>query len=143
MTTDRIVVATREANHYHDSYFYATFYNPGQIGLSEFSEEMIGSTAFAGGCYNLTITATADIHDRYLNHWLPKMSAWLSRETLKVGDLVYSPNARKYKSLGQIKSIYRDPYDSREWLYCIAFPEGTTSMRISKIRKLHPFVQNL
>lgn len=61
MQVDRIVVSTREANHYHDSYFYATFYNKDKTGLYEFSEEMIGSTAFAGGRYDTQITATDEI----------------------------------------------------------------------------------
>ena len=58
--TNRPVISTRECNLRDDSYFYATFYNGGH-GITAFSEELIGSTAFGGGIYDLPITATSQV----------------------------------------------------------------------------------
>lgn len=141
MSVNRIVVSTREANHYHDSYFYATFYNEGMTGLYEFSEEMIGSTAFAGGQHDMQITATDEIKQKYQN-WLIAISQYETRYVMKVGDFVYSPKARKYKSTGTVLKIVQDLYDSRLYCACVEFAEDTTWIRTNKLVKLQPFVVN-
>ena len=141
MSDTKIVVSTREENLYDDSYFYATFYNEGCSGLYEFSEVMIGSTAFSGGLYDMPITATEEIKKKYQD-WLVIDAEYRNREIMRAGDFVYSPKARKYKSLGLVKKIVVDMYDSRLWCACVEFAEGTTWIRTNKLVKLQPFVNN-
>lgn len=140
--TNRLVVSTREENLYHDSYFYATFWNEGKEGLSEFTEEMIGSTAFSGGRYNMDITAPEDVRQRFREIWLPLKVKFDSRHVIRRSDYVYAPTARKYKSLGEVKAISKDRYDSREWVALVSFAEGETWMRVNKLVKLQPFIQS-
>jgi hypothetical protein len=140
--TNRLVVSTREENLYDDSYFYATFWNEGQTGLAEFTEEMIGATAFAGGCYNADITAPDDVRQRWRDSWLSLKSKFDRQHIICAGNLVYAPNARKYKSLGEVKSITKDQYDSREFVALVAFAEGNAWMRVNKLVKLQPFIQS-
>lgn len=137
---NRTVVATREANLYHDSYFYATFHNPTETGLGEFTEEMIGSTAFAGGCYDMEINASPEVHVKY-EKWLPIKAAYDARYRIARNSLVYSPKARKYRSMGVVEEVAIDRYDSREWVALVTFAEGKTWMRTNKLQKFQPFVQ--
>lgn len=139
--TTRQVVSTRECNLSQDSYFYATFYNGG-TGISAFSEEMIGSTAFSGGVYNMEITASQEVLDQYNNEWLPLMYRYNKRFTIMIGSKVYAPKARKYKSMGRVLNVCKDAYDSREWVALVDFDEGQTWMRTSKLVKFQEFISD-
>jgi hypothetical protein len=134
-----IAVSTRECNLYHDSYFYCTYWNEGKEGLEEFTEVMIGSTAYAGGRYNEEITASPEVKEKH-SKWLEMKAKYDQRFIIKKGDVVYSPNARKYKSSGLVFAVAVDRYDSREWIAGVEFAEGTCWMRTNKLVKIQPFV---
>ena len=134
-----IAVSTREENLYHDSYFYCTYWNEGKSGLEEFTEVMIGSTAYAGGHYNEDITASQEVKQRYLK-WLGMKAKYDRRFCIQKGDVVHAPNARKYKSSGLVFAVVQDKYDSREWVAGVEFAEGTCWMRVNKLQKIQPFV---
>jgi hypothetical protein len=134
------VVSTREANLYHDSYFYATYQNVGKQGIEEFEEVMIGSTAFSGGHYNEPITASNDVIARWANEWLPLKSKYDNRNNICKGAIVYAPNARKYKSCGIVMSVERDRFDPRETVVTVQFEEGYSEQRPSKLVVLQPFI---
>ena len=136
------VVFTYEQNLYNDSYFYAVFWHEGKEGLAEFTEEMIGSTAFAGGHYDMPATASDAVKERYKTVWLPLKRAYDNRYVARKGSLVYAANARKYKSTGMVQAICPDKYDSRCWVALVDFAEGSTWMNVNKLTVLQPFVHN-
>lgn len=137
--TARPVVSTRECNLRDDSYFYATFFNGG-TGINAFSEEMIGSTAFGGGVYDLPITASTEQRAQYDNEWLGLKSEFDRRNIICSGAKVYAPNGRKYRSMGIVQAITKDKYDSREWVALVEFSEGLTWIRTSKLVKFQEFI---
>jgi hypothetical protein len=137
---NRTVVSNREENLYHDSYFYCTYWNEGKVGLEEFTEEMIGSTAYSGGSSRETVTATPELIERWYMQWLPLKAKYDRRFFIQKGSVVYAPNARKYKSAGLVLALMQDKYDSREQAAVVEFAEGTAVMRVHKLVKLQEFV---
>lgn len=68
MTRDltRPVVRNEEKNEYHDSDFFATFFNGFEKGFyGMFSREQIGSTRYGGGTANLPLTDSKPIYQLY------------------------------------------------------------------------------
>jgi hypothetical protein len=120
---NRICVAERESNGYHDSYFYATYWIP---GTKSFKEEMIGSTAFAGGMYHEVINAD-DTVKRMYQEWLESEASVKEASIPRVGKTAIIINSRKYKEPGKIDFVGQSFYDTRETVARLRFSDNTTS----------------
>lgn len=137
--TNKICVAFEEENRYDDSYFYATFFNPEKNGIERFSRIMVGSTAFAGGIYNLPTTNSLEIRQEY-EDWLTLNRAYERRFRVEIGKKVIVPNARKHKGIGVVVDIQQSRYDTRSLVATVNFGDYTAYIDAYRLSVFQEFI---
>lgn len=95
------VVALREENLYHDSYFYATFWDE---ETQTFVEYEYGATAYAGGLPGGKIDAPEELIQKYYQHVsVIKEKNRIAEKNFFPGEVVKIVSGRKM--LGEVKKI--------------------------------------
>lgn len=113
-------------NLYHDSYFYAVYFNPVTL---EYRRPMIGTTALAGGAYE--DRSIDDTPKEVIELWDKKLGEHKAIERSRVphiGAKVTIARARKYKGEGVVKSIAPNSYNyNRTEVAKVVFDDGRST----------------